>query len=274
MRTGNRALFSPRRSMTGLVLVMSLVTVACGGGAFDTSRIETQGPAGEKAVALIDAHGGMDAYLALADLEYRVTVERLDATGALTASYEEVHRFPVAPPRRYALRRTGSQVLELGQDAQQRTWARVDGMSRGGQIGEAAAYQDLWLRSVLSRAPFCLADEDVQLALGPDGETLTATWPAGPDGKERTAVFFTEPASGRLSRVVLSDPGMIMGALMQSAASRRTRDYQGVTLVDGWTLASTKVVDGEPGMPHMAWRIEQIRSDNGFTDRLYEADTP
>ena len=274
MRAGNPVSSRSRRSLVRLVLGISLVTMACGGDTYDDSRMKSLGSEGEKALALIAVHGGMDAYLALADLEYRVAVQRFDATGALAATYEEVHRFPVAPPRRYALRRTGQQVLELGQGADQRIWSRIDGMARGGELGEAAAFQDVWLRSVLSRAPFCLADEDVKLAIGPDGVTLTATWPAGPDGNERTAVFFTDAASGRLERVVLQDPGMILGALMQSAAVRSTTDYQGLSLVDGWSLSTTQVVDGQAGMPHLAWKIEQIRSDNGFTERLYELDTP
>ena len=67
---------------------------------------------------------------------------------------------------------------------------------------------------------------------------------------------------------------MLLGALMQSAAVRSTTDYQGVGLVDGWSLSTTQVVDGQAGMPHLAWKIEQIRSDNDFTDRLYAAETP
>jgi hypothetical protein len=250
---------------------LSLATLACGGGTFDAAHLKSQGPAGERALEILAAHGGMDAYADLADLEYRVVVERYDATGALAATYEEVHRFPVTPPRRYVIRRTGRQVLEFGMDAEDRVWSRVDGMPQQGESGETVARQDLWVRSVLSRAPFCLADVDVSLDLAPDGEAVVATWPAGAGGEARTAIFFTEPGSGRLSRVVLQDPGMSMGAIMQSASAAATQEHEGVALIATWALSPTQLVDAPPGLPQLTWKVEQIRSRNGFTDRLYQA---
>ena len=255
-----------------LAAVFSLASLACGGGSFDAAHLNSQGAAGERALGIIDAHGGMDAFAGLADLEYRVAVERYDAAGALVATYEEVHRFPVTPPRRYVIRRTGRQVLELGIDAEERVWTRVDGMLQQGEIGEAVARQDLWLRSVLSRAPFCLADMDVSLDLAPDGAAVVATWPAGAGGEERTAIFFTEAGSSRLSRVVLQDPDMSMGAIMQSASAAATQEHEGVTLITTWALSPTQLVDAPPGLPQLTWKVEQIRGRNGFTDRLYQAD--
>lgn len=272
MSQGKLASLRNGRWLGWLAAGLSLATLACGGGTFDAARLTSQGPAGKRALEILDAHGGMDAYLDLADVEYRVVVERYDAAGALAATYEEVHRFPVTPPRRYVLRRTGRQVLEIGLADDQRVWSRVDGMPRRGKTGEALARQELWLRSVLSRAPFCLADEDASLAMAPDGLALVATWPVGAEGEERTAVFFSEAGSDRLSRVVLQDPTMSMGSIMQSAAIGATREYEGVTLVVEWALSPTQVVDAPPGLPQVSWRVEQIRSHNGFTDRLYQAD--
>lgn len=274
MTPGHHTSSRSRRCLVQLAVGLSLVTLACGGGAFDPAHLQSQGQAGQRALEILDAHGGMDAYLRLADLEFRVAVEQYDAAGALAATFEEVHRFPVEPPQRYVLRRTGRQVLEFGLDADQRVWSRVDGMPRRGETGLAAARQVLWLRSVLSRAPFCLGDMNVKLTMAPDGSALMATWTLGADGEERTAVFFTDADSDRLSRVVLQDPDMSLGAIMQSATAGGPRDHEGVMLVGGWALSPTQLVDAPPGLPRLTWNIEQIRSRNGFTDRLYRADQP
>ena len=101
-----------------------------------------------------------------------------------------------------------------------------------------------------------------------------ATWPAGAGGEERTAIFFTESGSGRLSRGVLQDPGMSMGAIMQSAAAAATQEHESVTLITTWALSPTQLVDAPPGLPQLTWSVEQIRSRNSFTDRLYQSDQP
>jgi hypothetical protein len=274
MRAGIAFRSGSRGVLAVIAAGLGFITVACGEAGFDASHLQAQGAAGERALQLIDLHGGMARFLALEDLEYRVSVERFDAAGVLAGSYEEVHRFPVSQPRRYALRRTSGQILELGLDAEQRTWSRQDGIPREGATVEASVIQNLWVRSVLSRAPFCLADEDVTLSMARDEEALMATWPAGAHGEERTAIFFTDPASGGLSHVILQDPDMIMGAVMQSATASSTTNHDGVSLVDRWTLASTQLVDGVPGLPQLSWKVDQLRSTNGFTDRLYNAENP
>ena len=123
MRAGIASRSGSRGVLAVIAASLGFITVACGEAGFDASHLQAQGAAGERALQLIDLHGGMARFLALEDLEYRVSVERFDAAGVLAGSYEEVHRFPVSQPRRYALRPTRSgSFATLGLEKRTMEW--------------------------------------------------------------------------------------------------------------------------------------------------------
>lgn len=263
-----RPVFAAVRGLLLSSLVL-LVTVHCSGDSFDSAALESQGDAGRAALALMAAHGGMPAFLALDDLEYHVQVERYDPAGALRDVNEENHRFEAAAPRRYILRHAGSQVLEMGLHGEV-GWVRVDGQPRPGSAATERAEGDLWIRSVLNRAPFSLADPDVSLSMAPDGRSIVGVW-AGSGPAQRSMVFISDQETGRLERIVFRDPRLPADTLMQVALVEDLRQEEGVWLVSEWGLASTSAVMAQPGLVLRRWRTTDIRTRNGFADRMYRA---
>lgn len=253
---------------TLLLSLLLLTALQCGGDSFDPGALEAQGDAGRAVLDLIGAHGGMSAFRALDDLEYHVQVERYDATGALSAVSEEIHRFEAAPPRRYLLRRTGSQILEMGLHGET-GWVRVDGRVRRGVAAAERARGDLWIRAVLNRAPFSLADPDVSLSMAPDGKAIIGRWAAAGDAGG-SMVFFVHPETGRLQRVVFQDPRLPADAPMQVALVEDLRQEEGVWLVSQWALATTAAVMAQPDLARWRWHTKDARYRNGFTDQLYQ----
>lgn len=265
-RTGSRI---ARACLALLGSSLLLAAVGCAGDAFDVRALESQGEAGRAALELIRAHGGMAAFHALDDLEYKVQVETYDAAGVLGDVEEEIHRFEAAPPSRYVLRHTGRQVFEMGLDGDV-GWARIDGRTQPGEASAQRARSDLWIRSVLNRAPFSLADPDVSLSLAPDGAAIIGHWPAmGETGA--TMVFLADQGTGRLARIVFRDPRLPDDAPMQSALVEDLREEQGVWLVSRWGLSTTAAVMATPGLTRWRWAILEIRHGNGFTEQLYRA---
>ncbi len=252
-----------------LLALLLLPVLRCSGDSFDPGALEAQGDAGRAALDLIRAHGGMPAYLALDDLEYRVQVERYGPAGALDMASEEVHRFETAPPRRYILRSTGSQVFEMGLNGET-GWVRVDGQARPGAAAAWRARGDLWIRSVLIRAPFSLADPDVTVSMAPDGKAIIGRWAtAGSAGG--SMVFLIDQETGRLERVVFRDPRLPDEAPLQAALVEDLRQEGEVWLVSQWGLATTAAVTAQADLARWRWRTKEVRTNNGFTEQLYLA---
>ncbi len=261
-------------------LILALVlAAACGGGVapLDLSGLEAQGEAGRLALDLMEAHGGAADFHALGDVELSVQAEHFDSAGALRGTVRELHRFQAAPPARYLLRRTGGKVVELGL-AGERGWARVDGVPQpGGRPAEVAA-EELRLLWILNRAPFCLADPGVQVSLitgasAPgDGLRRLAVEVGGPDGpRPRRFVFFIDGVSGLLQRVLFEVPGDAGGLPLREARAEGYQTVPGTRLVSAWSLTAAGP-DGVPlGLPDTRWTVAEVRTGNGFTDQLYEA---
>jgi len=264
-----RPLFAHGRGIPLLSLLL-LTALQCSGDSFDPRALESQGDAGRAALDLIRAHGGMSAFRALDDLEYRVQVERYDPAGALSAVSEEVHRFEAAPPRRYILRSTGSQVFEMGLLGEI-GWVRVDGRPRLGVAATDQARGDLWIRSVLNRAPFSLADPDVSVTLAPDGKAIIGSWAAAAENAGGSMVFIADQETGQLQRVVFRDPRLPPDAPMQAALVKKLRQEEGVWLVSQWGLATSSAVMASPDLARWRWNVKQTRTRNGFTDQMYGA---
>ena len=264
----SRSLYAGGRGILLLSLLL-LTALQCSGDSFDPGALESQGDAGRAALDLIRAHGGMAAFRALDGLEYRVQVERYDPAGALSGVSEEIHRFEAAPPRRYILRRTGSQVLEMGLKGEV-GWIRVDGQARPGGAAVDRARGDLWIRSVLNRAPFSLADPDVSVSMAPDGKAILARWAAAGNAGG-SMVFFADQETGRLQRVVFRDPRLPADAPMQVARVEDLRQEEGVWLVGQWGLATTMAVMAQPDLVRWRWTTGEIRTRNGFSEQLYRA---
>jgi hypothetical protein len=251
---------------------------ACGGPAADLSHLEAQGEAGQAAVALMTAHGGLDRFLGLADLEYAVTVERLDPSGAVTGARRELHRFQAGPPRRYLLRRTGAQVLETGL-LEGQSWTSIDGVPRERTAASVITDQEIALLSVLHRAPFCLADPGVILSLLPEppagepgsGDRRLAAEMAGREdgGAPERYLFVIDGETGLLEQVLFEEFNDAARNPFRLARVERTEETDDVLLVSGWSLSAADGPHRPRGLPDTRWFVEESRPGNGFTDQLY-----
>lgn len=260
-----------------------LAAAACGGPSADLSHLEDQGEAGQAAVALMNAHGGLDRFLGLADLEYTVTVERLDPSGAVIGARRELHRFQAGPPRRYLLRRSGAQVVETGL-LERTSWTSVDGVPRERTAASVLTDQELMLLSVLHRAPFCLADPGITLSLLPDplagepgsgGRRLAVEMAGrGGDGPPERYLFVVDPATGLLDQILFEEFNDAARNPFRLARVERTEEMDGVLLVSGWNLSDADGPDRPRGLPDTRWFVEESRLGNGFTDHLYQPRNP
>jgi hypothetical protein len=252
---------------------------ACGGPAADLDHLEAQGEAGQVAMALMSAHGGLDRFLDLADLEYTVTVEHLAPSGAVTGARRELHRFQAGPPRRYLLRRSGAQVVETG-FVKRESWTSVDGVPRERTAASVIVDQELALLSVLHRAPFCLADPGVTLSLLPDppagqpgsgGRHLSVEMADGEaDGLPERYLFVIDPATGLLEQILLEELNDAARNPFRLARVERMEETDGVLLVSGWSLSEADGPGRPRGLPDTRWLVEESRAGNGFTDQLYQ----
>lgn len=261
-----------RRASTPAFLGFLLCLTACGGGGFDEDGLRAQGAAGDAAADLILAHGGMDNFLSLEDLQLKVSVEVLNPSGALASMQSEIHRFQAGPPRRYLLRRTGTSVLEFGLGPEG-AWARVDGQLRQGEVAAGLAHRELWLRSVLNRAPFSLADPDVDLAMSADGTSIVASWSqshlAG-----GVLTFVVDEDSGKLDRILFGDPGQSDNLPVQLAVAESLRGIENVLLVDSWAMSPIRSPGFQPGIAMTRWIVEHTDTGTGFTSEMYQAERP
>jgi hypothetical protein len=246
----------------------------CSTASVELAHLEEQGEAGRVALALMEAHGGLARFIALGDLEYAVAVERYDADGALSDVGRELHRFQTAAPRRYLLRRTGGRVMELGL-VDREGWLRLDGVLEENPQATELSVQELAFRAVLNRAPFSLADPGLVLSL-PSG-SAPSTDEGGlrrlaveiPGGERERYVFGIDPATGRVAEIIFENPNPAATHPLRVARVERVAEHEGVAVITSWSVTSADRTGIPQGVPDTRWMVEEIRSGNGFTDRLY-----
>jgi hypothetical protein len=261
-------------AVSGWILVSS-----CGGADADLSHLEAQGEAGQVAEELMNAHGGLDDFLDLGDVEYTVTLERLDPSGAVTDVRRELHRFQTGPPRRYLLRQTGAREVETGLLDRQ-SWMSVDGVPQARTAGSRITDQEMALLSVLHRAPFCLADPGIQLSLIPDpaggdpdaGGRQLAMEVVGRDDSETPERYLLviDRSTGLLSQILFEEFSEVARNPFRLARVEGLEETDGVLLVSGWSLSAADGPDRPRGFPDSRWFVEESRLGNGFTDQLYQ----
>jgi hypothetical protein len=264
------------RTLLGALVL--LASARCGGQAerADLDPLRVQGEAGAAAVALIEAHGGLPAYLALRDLEYDLRVERFDPAGVVVTTSTELHRFQTAPPSRYLVRRRGRRVSEIGLHGES-AWVRQDGILVEDAGVAEEARTELELFSMLSRAPFGLADPGVSVSLMPDGPAAEGSGAVrrlaievrSESGRLSRYVYFVDRGTGRLASILFEARGSTSGAPLRLARARDYRTEQGTVLVASWELQAAGETGHPIALPDLRWTIERAEPGTGFTEELY-----
>lgn len=261
---------------TGLIVAVALAA-GCGSSPPDLSHLDSQGAAGQLARAAMEAHGGLESFRALSDLEYNVVVEQYDAVGVLQGTVRELHRFATAPPRRYVLRRGAARVVERGLMADS-AWTRLDGVLVERSEDAEQSRRELAVLSVLNRAPFCLADPGFSLrvlpalpAAGgrPAVQRLAAERAAGPGADVERYVFLFDADSGRVHEVLFEAAQPGGGPPLRVALAEKIREVASVWLVSRWAMAPADATGHAVRLHDTVWSAAEVHADNGFTDDLY-----